>query len=204
MRISEQRYSRDRRALDVAVRLIDFEARTSTIRELTGLSDDRIRKLSKDCGVDGYPGRRRRHRGASPRRVSCVLGRPRSKNEAAALIGLCQLMGVTTQVRDCAPDHAPNRVARAERLCDAFWTFRYLLPQAGISFEHMLLLLTEAARGEEMATTHCTGCKALLVVDMLSLYSSLCPHCTEQAPMNHRSVSFAPLRCVAEESPAYR
>ena len=45
MRISEQRYTKERRVLDVATRLIDFEARTGTIRELTGMVDGRIRSL---------------------------------------------------------------------------------------------------------------------------------------------------------------
>ena len=203
MRISEQRYTKDRRALDVATRLIDFEARTGTIRALTGLADDRIRKLSKSCGADGSPTSTPRHRGSSPRRVSHILGKSQSKREAAALLGVCQLMGITSELRQPERDPAPNRVARTEQLCDAFWTFRYLLPQSSISFEHMLLLLAEVTKGEEMAATHCVDCNALLVVDILSLYSSLCPHCAQLPTMQRRSRSTAAYRCVAEEAPTY-
>jgi hypothetical protein len=202
MRISEQRYSRDRRALDVATRLIDFEARTGTIRSLTGLADDRIRKLSKTCGTEGRATAAPRHRGSSPRRVSHLLGKSQSK-EAAALLGVCQLMGITSDTRNPEGDPGSSRIARAEQLCDAFWTFRYLLPQASISFELMLLLLSEVAKREEMAATNCPNCKALVVVDILSLYDSQCPHCAEFAPMARRSRSVSPYRCVAEEAPAY-
>jgi hypothetical protein len=45
MRVSDDRYTRDRQRLDLALRLIRHEARTFTIREWTGLSDDRIRKV---------------------------------------------------------------------------------------------------------------------------------------------------------------
>jgi hypothetical protein len=42
MRISEDRYSRERLCLQVALRFLEHEARTQTIRAWTGLSDDRI------------------------------------------------------------------------------------------------------------------------------------------------------------------
>ena len=45
MRVSDDRYTRDRERFDLALRLIRHEARTFTIRQWTGLSDDRIRKL---------------------------------------------------------------------------------------------------------------------------------------------------------------
>jgi len=202
MRISDHRYTRDRRALDVATRLIDFEVRTNTIRQLTGLADGTIRSLSKVCGVNGRTGVRLRHRGAPPRCVTVLLRKARLKNEAAALLGVCQLMGIRTEA-DVAIDRW-NRVARTERLCDAFWTFRYLVPEAAISFEQMLLILSEASRGEELATTRCRKCKALLVVDPLALYRSECPHCAQDTVACRMSAEPASYRCVAEESPAYQ
>jgi hypothetical protein len=45
MRIHDDRYNRDRRRHEVALRFIQHEARTHTIRAWTGLTDDRIRKL---------------------------------------------------------------------------------------------------------------------------------------------------------------
>src|SRR5262245_6007045 len=115
MRVSDERYAKDRRALEVAARLIDFEARTSTIRQLTGLADTRIRSLSKACGVDGRTGSRVRHRGSSPSRIGNLLGKDKTKSEAAALLGLCQLMGVASAI-DSVSERNGNRVSRAERL----------------------------------------------------------------------------------------
>jgi hypothetical protein len=54
MRISDDRYSRDRQRFDLALRFIQHEARTRTIRIWTGLTDDRIRKLYFFCGSDLY------------------------------------------------------------------------------------------------------------------------------------------------------
>ena len=45
MRISDDRYSRERLRMELALRFLQHEARTQTIRTWTGLSDDRIRKL---------------------------------------------------------------------------------------------------------------------------------------------------------------
>jgi len=45
MRISDDRYDRERSSLDLALQFLRHEARTQTIRTWTGLSDDRIRKL---------------------------------------------------------------------------------------------------------------------------------------------------------------
>lgn len=203
MRVSDQRYAKDRLTYDVAVRLIDFEARTGTIRELTGLADFRIRNLTKACGFDGRSGRIRRHRGAPPRCLGTILGKPSLKQEAAALLGLCQLMGVTNQ-EEHTPDLAWNRIARVERLCDAYWTFRYLLPEATISFEHMLLLLSEADRGVELATAECGSCDALMVVDRLAVQERLCCHCEAEGTASYRTRTDAPTLRVAEEPAGYR
>jgi hypothetical protein len=45
MRISDDRYSRERLCLDSALRFLRHEVRTQTIRMWTGLTVDRIRKL---------------------------------------------------------------------------------------------------------------------------------------------------------------
>lgn len=202
MRISEHRYNRDRRIIDVAARLIDFEARTGTIRELTGLTDDRIRKLSRECGVDGRSSSKQRPRGASPGRVRILLDKPHLRNEADALFSLCRLMGISPGLGHLHPERRSPDVSRTERLCDAFWTFRYLLPDASISFEHMLLLLSEAAKDGELVGTHCSDCNALFVVDALSLYDAVCARCSD-VPLRVRKAQRIPLQCVAEEVPAY-
>lgn len=202
MPIAELRYAQNRRKLDVAARLIDFEARTGTIRELTGLSDSRIRWLSRDCGTDGRRCGRTRHRGASPHSVITLLGKSRARNEAATLVGLCHLMGLLPAQSDHG--HGPQGLLRAEKLCDAYWTFRYLLPRATISFEHMMLLLTEAVKAEEMAVTCCSSCKALLVSDALALNSKFCAHCDELDSTHMGMATTTRHRNVADVSANYK
>ena len=71
MRLTDDRYRRDRMRLELAMRLIRHEARTQTIRRWTGLSDDRIRKLFRSYIRPGSGVRR--HRGKSPQQVGYFL-----------------------------------------------------------------------------------------------------------------------------------
>ena len=70
MRLTDDRYANERTQFELALRMIRHEARTRTIRECTGLSDDRIRKLYstyfRNSGVTGV----RRRRGKSPRQIT--------------------------------------------------------------------------------------------------------------------------------------
>ena len=75
MRVSDDRYTRDRERLDLALRLIRHEARTYTIRQWTGLSDDRIRKLYRSYCTDLQSAEVLRHRGKSPRQAAYALKR---------------------------------------------------------------------------------------------------------------------------------
>ena len=92
MRISDDRYNRDRLRLDVAMRFIRHEARTRTIRQWTGLTDDRIRKLYHAYIRSG--GRTTRHRGKSPRQAAFFLRTTRMRDEASALASLYCLVGL--------------------------------------------------------------------------------------------------------------
>ena len=86
MRITEDRYSRDRLRIDLAIRLIGHEARTSTIRLWTGLTDDRIRRLYRSYIADAGGATVVRHRGKPPAMLSFFTRSDvgRSKCEAAA------------------------------------------------------------------------------------------------------------------------
>ena len=94
MRITDDRYTRDRLRLDLALRLIGHEARTRTIRSWTGLTDDRIRKLYRSYVADA--GRRdvRRHRGKSPRQSAYFMRNAAIRREAAGLATLLCILGL--------------------------------------------------------------------------------------------------------------
>jgi hypothetical protein len=76
MRVSDDRYTRDRERLDLALRLIRHEARTFTIRQWTGLSDDRIRKLYRSYVLESDSSTVMRHRGKSPRQTAFFFRNP--------------------------------------------------------------------------------------------------------------------------------
>ncbi|MGH8252469.1 MAG: hypothetical protein ACRES2_00390 [Steroidobacteraceae bacterium] len=181
MRISDDRYSRDRQRLDIAMHFIHHEARTHTIRLWTGLTDDRIRKLYRSYLQEG--GRRvTRHRGKSPQQPAFFLRTARLRHEASALAALCCLVGAVERRLE-RPAAAPLAgVVRAAALCQAYDVFRAIVSAPGISFEHAVLLVNALARGNELALGDCHGCGALLVVDALALHPPRCAVCAEADP----------------------
>src|SRR5271168_4558746 len=94
MRVSDDRYTRDRQRLDLALRLIRHEARTFTIRQWTGLSDDRIRKLYRSYVLNHAAQRVMRHRGKSPRQAAFFFRYPELNFQAAQLASLFVMYGL--------------------------------------------------------------------------------------------------------------
>ena len=176
MRISDDRYSRDRLRLDIAMRFIRLEARTRTIHQWTGLSDDRIRKLYRSYLQSG--GRSIiRHRGKSPQQAAFFMRTARLRQEASALAGLCCLVGLLDG-RHGHPLQRPGAaIGRAASLCQAYERYRAVLNAPAIGFEHAVLLVNTLTRGTELRFGACHGCGALLVVDSLALRPSRCTLC---------------------------
>ena len=174
MRVSDDRYSRDRLRLDLALRFIQHEARTQTIRRWTGLSDDRIRKLYRSYArqLGGIV----RPRGKSPQQVGYFLRSPRLQQETALLASVCSLLGAIPHRAVAGGASAPG-MARAEMLCQAFEAYRMLLRTPRISFEHMIFLVVTLGRGEELRLARCCDCGALLVTERISLREVRCSAC---------------------------
>jgi len=177
MRVSDDRYSRDRLRYDLAMRFIRHEARTHTIRTWTGLSDDRIRKLYRsyveEAGKEAVP----RHRGKSPTQAAFFTRTPRLQEDSALLASYFSLLGVLPP--RTLPEGTPTlpNVVRGELLCQAFEAFHALRPASQITFEHAVFLVTAIARGDELKLGGCTECGSLLVVDALTLNPPRCQHC---------------------------
>ncbi len=182
MRISDNRYSRDRFRLDLALRFMRHEARTHTIRKWTGLTDDRIRKLYR-AYLEQAPGQLARHRGKSPGQPSYFIRTPRVQQESAVLASLyCMLGALPAQVAVEAEGSLPG-VARGERVCQAFEAYITLVPNWQITFEHAVLLINELARGVEIKLGDCMICGGLLVVDGLAFRDIRCSRCSEPSPL---------------------
>lgn len=183
MRITDDRYNRDLGRLGLAVRMIQHEARTCTIRAWTGLSDDRIRKLYRsymqaapECGV-------RRHRGKPPSQVGYFLRNRETRRQAALLAGLCSQLGLLS--------HEPAGPARARPapsmrwgglFCSAYETYAALRPARRISFEHACYLLEALESRAEVALAECPACASLMVADLLRVRARVCTYCESERP----------------------
>ena len=180
MRISDDRYSRDRLRLDLALRFIHHEARTHTIRAWTGLTDDRIRKLYRTYLHEAGGASVARHRGKSPRQAAFFTRSTRMRREAAVFASVSSLFGLITPQSitvDCSVQHAPT-VARGALLCEAFETFCALIGESQISFEHAVFLLSALLAGDELRVAHCRDCTGVLVTDRLALRIPVCNECS--------------------------
>lgn len=177
MRISDDRYSRDRLRFDLALRLIQHEARTSTIRVWTGLSDDRIRKLYRSYLAEDGSSELPRHRGKSPQQAAFFTRTPAIRQETAVLASFCYLLGVMPAGRIADAQRTLPGVQRGAALCEAFESYRELVPAPRISFEHAVFLIIALARCDELQAALCQDCSALIVVDRCALPTHRCGAC---------------------------
>lgn len=185
MRISDDRYRRERARMELALRFLRHEARTQTIRAWTGLSDDRIRKLYRS-----YLGHARRqlprHRGKSPHQVAYFTRSLRLQEESALLASMLSLLGALPAAEAAmTPGLTPGLMpglTRGELLCQAFEAYRLLLPSAQISFEHAVFLASALGRGDQLRLALCSECGGLLVTERFPLRGVRCPHCSAPAP----------------------
>jgi hypothetical protein len=178
MRISDDRYDRERSSLDLALNFLRHEARTQTIRSWTGLSDDRIRNLYRSYirrGGNFVP----RHRGKSPHQVAYFMRSHRVQWESAQLASLLSLFGVLPAQPSPALAAALPSVGRGEKLCNAFEQFRATLPTSQISFEHSVFLATALTRGDQLKLTSCRECGGMLVTERLPVRERRCIYCVK-------------------------
>jgi hypothetical protein len=182
MRVSDDRYSRDRLRLDLALRFIRHEARTHTIRAWTGLTDDRIRKLYRSYLTEKSGDAVPRHRGKSPQQASYFTRTPRVQQETALLASLCCLLGAVPMKASGDPNRTMPGVLRGELLCQAFEAYRTLMREPQITFEHAVFLVTALVRGDELKLVGCSECGSLLVADRLMLRDPRCVFCRRPDP----------------------
>jgi len=179
MRISDDRYSRDRLRLDIALRFIRHEARTRTIRVWTGLTDDRIRKLYRFYISDSDNAVPPRHRGKSPQQIGFFMRSARARQQSALFASLCCMLGALPAAAPGSLEaaRALPSLARAELLCQAYELYRALFPVPLISFEHGVFLLGALTRSDELTLAACRDCGAVVVADRWSLRAPRCTLC---------------------------
>jgi hypothetical protein len=192
MRVSDDRYTRDRQKFDLAWRLIHHEARTYTIRQWTGLSDDRIRKLYRSYCTDLHSTEVLRHRGKSPRQAAYFFKNQETSFQAAQLASLFIAFGLLGGGRSGL--RGSFRVGSLESgamLCASYETYCHMHFPALISFEHAWFLLLALARGDEIGLLRCGRCRGIRLRDVLSRHKPSCGNCGEiasfESPKNPES-----------------
>jgi hypothetical protein len=179
MRISEDRYTRDLRRLDLARRMIRHELRTQWIRVCTGLSDNRVRNLFRS--YDKTSGKVRRHRGPSPTQLSAFLASPPLRAEASAIAGLAHaLAAIPAQLKVRGREDGPA-LEVGERLVDVFDLFYRIAPQSHLKMDQFFPVVSALAAAEDLMLGHCGGCHGTLLIDPLLNDGRLCLSCEEDS-----------------------
>lgn len=184
MRATDNRYANEQQQFQLAIRMIGHEARTRTIKECTGLSDDRIRKIFSTYFQPGSDVRRRR--GKSPRQVTRFVKSPAHRLQSTTLVALFstgRLIRIEpgNGVRACWPR---LDIESGHRLCRAFETYTLLHEPQLFSFEWAMNLLLSICYNDELFLATCAGCKGAYVEDAYALASGLCP-CCEIKSLSH-------------------
>jgi hypothetical protein len=175
MRATDDRYRGEQAKFELAMRLIGYEARTGTIRYLTGLNDDRIRKIYTSY-FKHEKGPVRRQRGRSPTRIGPLVRTPHRALESGVFANLLLANGLISIEQPPGPPLKHN-VDLGLRLCECFESFDLLVPRSSLTFEWCWNLLVSMRRGDELGIAHCEACSICYVFDVLSLPRSACPAC---------------------------
>ena len=178
MRFTDDRYSGERSQFELALRMIGHEARTRTIRQCTGLSDDRIRKLYSTYFQNGGHASIKRRRGKSPRQVSRFVKNPDNQSQATTLVAL-YAAGLLIRIDDGAvlPRWPRPDVEFGHRLCRAFETYLLLHENPQLSFEWAWNLLHCISYNDELYLANCKSCQAHYVQDAYAIDKGACPAC---------------------------
>jgi hypothetical protein len=188
MRLTDDRYAGERSQFELALRMIRHEARTRTIRECTGLSDDRIRKLYttyfRNTGATDV----RRRRGKSPRQITRFVKNPENQLQATTLVALyCSGLLLRLDARDnVSPCWPRPDVEFGHRICRAYETYLLLHENALLSFEWAWNLLQSISFNDELYLAICRACQARYVQDAYALDHKTCPSCEIETHRHRR------------------
>lgn len=175
MRATDDRYRGEKARFELAMRMIELEARTGTIRFWTGLNDDRIRKLYSSYFKHRNAAVKRR-RGRSPTQIGPLVCTPARALESGVLANLLLSNGLLSDERPPGPELKHN-IDLGHRFCECFETYRLLIPEASLSLEWSWNLLLSIRRGDELGIVRCEHCTIYHVVDLLALPRPPCPGC---------------------------
>jgi hypothetical protein len=187
MRVTDNRYRSERGQFELAMRLIRHEARTNTISYLTGLSDDRIRKVY-DTYFRTADGNIRRRRGKSPSQIGPLIESPQRALESGVLAHLLHHGGLFNVPGARQPALRRN-IRLGQRFCDCFEAYLCVVPEPSLSFEWGWNLLLNMRSGDELGLRECSVCGTVHLQDLLAVPVTACPVCALLQPSDRRRLS---------------
>lgn len=176
MDADNDRYGREGRRRELAIRMIRLEARSGTVARWSGVSRQSIRTLHQAISRTHAVRPPKRFRGPSPREIDVFFRTAAHRAEASAAAVLCRLHGAVPDRTASVLTPVPT-VDRGERLCDAYETYADLVSPARLTFEHFVLLVDELDAGTAIALESCQGCGAALLVEPATLARRRCESC---------------------------
>jgi hypothetical protein len=177
LRISDERYRRDLRRLQLAWRFIQLQARTPTIERWTSLSVHRIRRLRRSYVSDTVQDAPLK--GVTPFRPEFFFKTPMLRAQAPLLAGFLRAYDVLPE--EGTTLEALPTLARGEHFAMAYTQFLAVCPDTEISFEHAVLLLNELVIHEAIDLALCEDSGALMIRDCYSTRRVLCAYCQHRS-----------------------
>lgn len=182
MRTTDDRYRGERARFELAMRMIRHEARTGTIRHLTGLSDDRIRKLYASYFKFDSRAPIKRRRGKTPTQITPLIRTPARTLESGVFVNMLLANGLLSVELPPGPPLRGN-IDVGNRFCQCYETYVRVIPGPTLSFEWAWNLMLTVRRGDEIGLERCDRCATTYLYDQLMLPKTACPACpTLRAP----------------------
>jgi hypothetical protein len=176
MRTTDDRYRGEKARFDLAMRMIRHEARTGTIRYLTNLSDDRIRKLYTSYFKFDDAKTIKRRRGKTPTQITPLIRTPARTLESGVFVKLLLTNGLIDI--DARPGPAlRGNIEHGNRFCRCYEVYRTVIPKPTLTFEWAWNLLLTVRRGDEIGIERCARCGTMHLRDLLTLPKTACPAC---------------------------
>ena len=193
MRTTDDRYRGERTRFELAMRMIAHEARTGTIRYLTGLSDDRIRKLYTSYFKFDARAKVRRRRGKTPTQITPLIRTPARTLESGVFVNLLFANSLIS-IEDPPGPELRGSIELGNRFCECYETHVHVVPKPTLSFEWAWNLMLTIRRGDEIGIGHCQRCATAYLYDQLALPPNPCPACPtlRACTANPRAEAHAP------------
>lgn len=182
-------YVDERLRTELALRMIGHEARTCTIKQCTGLSDDRIRRLYARYFKADHPQSVKRQRGKSPSRTAIYVRNATYQCEATSLAMLLLASDVLALAPDgkLRPPSHDRALELGVRFCLAFESYRSLHRTPHFCFERAWGLRKALERGDELVLMACTACAGVYVHHVMEMDEGHCPCCRLKGVRTRRS-----------------